>query len=149
LGFWRVYGIIYEIPLNPPFSKWETGKGFKRYLMERYYPKLKVPSRHLRNKSTEAEIILWSKIRLRQLNNLLFYRQKPLGGYIVDFYCPKAKLVLEVDGAQHYEKDALEYDRVRDEYLKNLGLTVLRFTNLDVIDNIEGVVEVIEKHLPQ
>jgi very-short-patch-repair endonuclease len=117
--------------------------------MEQYDPKLKSPSRQLRNKSTEAEILLWSKIRFRQLKNLLFYRQKPLGGYIVDFYCPKAKLVLEVDGAQHYEKDALEYDRVRDEYLKNLGLTVLRFTNLDVIDNIEGVIEVIEKHLPQ
>jgi very-short-patch-repair endonuclease len=117
--------------------------------MERYDPKLKLPSRQLRNKSTEAEILLWSKIRLRQLKDLLFYRQKPLGGYIVDFYCPKAKLVLEVDGAQHFEKDAMEYDRVRDELLKNMGLTVLRFTNVDVLDNIDGVVEVIEKHLPQ
>jgi very-short-patch-repair endonuclease len=117
--------------------------------LERYDRKLKKPSRQLRNKSTEAEILLWSIIRFRQLKDLLFYRQKPLGGYIVDFYCPKAKLVLEVDGAQHYKKDALEYDRIRDEYLGNLGLTVLRFTNLDVIDNIEGVIEVIEKHLPQ
>ena len=117
--------------------------------MERYDPKLKLPSRQLRNKSTEAEILLWSKIRFRQLKNLLFYRQKPLGGYIVDFYCPKAKLVIEVDGAQHFEANAQEYDQVRDEYLQNLGLIVLRFTNLDVLGNIEGVVEVIERHLTQ
>jgi very-short-patch-repair endonuclease len=117
--------------------------------MERYEPKLKLPSRQLRNKSTEPEILLWSKIRLRQLNGFLFYRQKPLGGYIADFYCPKAKLVIEVDGAQHFESDALEYDRVREEYLRNIGLTVLRFTNLDVMENIDGVVEVIVKYVPQ
>jgi very-short-patch-repair endonuclease len=116
--------------------------------MERYDPKLKHPSRKLRNKSTEAEILLWSKIRLRQLNGLLFYRQKPLGGYIADFYCPKAKLVIEVDGGQHYEKNAKEYDQIRDEILKNMGLTVLRFTNVDVMDNIDGVIEVIERYLP-
>ncbi len=115
---------------------------------ERYDPKLKQPSRQLRNNSTEAEILLWSKIRFRQLKNLLFYRQKPLGGYITDFYCPKAKLVIEVDGAQHFEEDAREYDRIRDEVLQNLGLTVLRFTNLDVLSSIDGVVTVIEKHLP-
>ena len=116
--------------------------------MERYDSKLKHPSRQLRNKSTEAEILLWSKIRFRQLKDLLFYRQKPLGGYIADFYCPKAKLVLEVDGGQHLEKDAKEYDQVRDEFLKNMGLTVLRFTNVDVMDNIDGVVEVICRYLP-
>jgi very-short-patch-repair endonuclease len=116
--------------------------------MERYDPKLKQPSRTLRNKSTDAEILLWSKIRLRQISNLIFYRQKPLGGYIVDFYCPKAKLVIEVDGSQHLEQDAKDYDHVRDEFLNSMGLTVLRFTNIDVIDNIDGVFEVIEKHLP-
>jgi very-short-patch-repair endonuclease len=116
--------------------------------MERYDPKLKQPSRQLRNKSTEAEILLWSKIRLRQLKGLLFYRQKPLGGYIVDFYCPKAKLVIEVDGSQHYSEHAKEYDIVRDEFLRNMNLAVLRFTNVDVMDNIDGVVEVILNHLP-
>jgi very-short-patch-repair endonuclease len=116
--------------------------------MERYDPKLKHPSRQLRNKSTQAEILLWSKIRMHQLRNLIFYRQKPLGGYIVDFYCPKAKLVIEVDGSQHYSEHAKEYDRVRDEFLTNMNLRVLRFTNVDVMDNIDGVIEVIERYLP-
>jgi len=116
--------------------------------LELYDHKLKQPSRQLRNKSTEAEILLWSKIRLKQLKNLIFYRQKPLGGYIVDFYCPKAKLVVEVDGSQHFTENGKEYDHVRDEFLNNMGLTVLRFTNVDVMDNIDGVVEVIERYLP-
>jgi very-short-patch-repair endonuclease len=123
-------------------------KGKLKILMERYDPKLKQPSRQLRNKSTEAEILLWSKIRLQQLKNMIFYRQKPLGGYIVDFYCPKATLVIEVDGSQHYSEHAKEYDHVRDEFLRNMKLTVLRFTNVDVMDNIDGVVEVILSHLP-
>jgi very-short-patch-repair endonuclease len=116
--------------------------------MERYNPILKQPSRQLRSKSTEAEILLWSKIRMQQLKKLIFYRQKPLGGYIVDFYCPKAKLVVEVDGSQHYSEHGKEYDHVRDEFLKNMKLTVLRFTNVDVMENIDGVVEVILNHLP-
>ena len=103
--------------------------------------------RQLRNKSTDAEILLWSKIRMKQLRGLLFYRQKPLGGYIADFYCPKAKLVIEVDGSQHLTPDAIDDDRVRDEYLANIGLRVLRFTNTDVMENIDGVVEVIENNL--
>jgi len=78
---------------------------------------------------------------------LLFYRQKPIGGYITDFYCPKAKLVLEVDGGQHLTSDAIEYDKIRDEYMAITGLKVLRFINTDVMENIEGVVEEIEKNL--
>ncbi len=66
----------------------------------------------------------------------------------MDFYCPKAKLVVEVDGGQHLTEEAKEYDKVRSEYLLNLSLTVLRFTNIDVINNIDGVVEVIERYLP-
>jgi very-short-patch-repair endonuclease len=116
--------------------------------MERYDPKLKQPSRQLRNKSTEAEVLLWSKIRMQQLKNLIFYRQKPLGGYIVDFYCPKAKLVIEVDGSQHFSEHGKEYDHVRDDFLANMNLKVLRFTNVDVMENIDGVVEVILNHLP-
>jgi very-short-patch-repair endonuclease len=115
--------------------------------VEIYEPKLKYPSRQLRNKSTDAEILLWAKIRMRQLNGFLFYRQKPLGAYIADFYCPKAKLVIEVDGGQHLTPDAVEYDRVRDEYMKNIGLKTLRFTNINVIENIDGVLETLGKSL--
>jgi very-short-patch-repair endonuclease len=110
--------------------------------------KLKTRSQELRKNMTDAERLLWSKIRMKQLKGLMFARQKPLGEYIADFYCHRAKLVIEVDGGQHFTNDTREYDRIRDEYLGSMGLTVLRFTNSDVIDNIEGVVSVIEQKLP-
>ena len=89
---------------------------------------------------TDAEIFLWSKIRMKQLNNCQFYRQKIIGDYIVDFFRPKFKLVIEVDGGQHYSDDILKSDRDRDEVLKSMGLKVLRFSNLDILKNIDGVV---------
>jgi very-short-patch-repair endonuclease len=95
---------------------------------------------------TEAEVKLWMKIRRKQINNVQFYRQKPLGKYIIDFYCPVKKLVIEVDGGQHYEEDCMQKDEERDEYLKKvLKLKVIRFTNLDILKNIEGVVDEIIK----
>ena len=90
---------------------------------------------------TDAEILLWSRIKGKQIREAQFYRQKPIGNYIADFYCPKAKLIIEVDGSQHYEEKGIEEDKARDEYFKNSGLKVLRFTNLDVLKNINGVLE--------
>ena len=116
--------------------------------MQKYNPKLKQLSQKLRKNMTDAEILLWSKIRMKQLKGLMFSRQKPLGEYIADFYCAKAKLVIEVDGGQHFSDDSIEYDRIRDEFMESMGLKVLRFTNTDVIENIEGVVEVIVEKLP-
>lgn len=112
-----------------------------------YNKNLKQRSRELRNNMTDAEKLLWSKIRNKQIRNLQFYRQKPVGNYIVDFYCPTAKLIIEVDGGQHYEAEQQGYDRVRDDFLNSLGFDVLRFSNLDVLKNIEGAVEVIEERL--
>ena len=89
---------------------------------------------------TDAEIILWSKLRMKQLNNCQFYRQKIIGNYIVNFFCPKYHLIIEVDGGQHYSDEMLNADRDRDETLRSMGLTVLRFTNVDIFKNIEGVV---------
>jgi very-short-patch-repair endonuclease len=120
----------------------------KRVFMHPYNPKLKPLSQQLRKNMTDAERLLWSKLRMKQLNNLMFSRQKPLGEYVADFYCHQAKMVIEVDGGQHYSADSIEHDRIRDEFLKNMGLAVLRFTNTDVMNNIEGVVEVIESKLP-
>jgi len=71
-----------------------------------YRKDLKNISRKLRGRMTETEIRLWARVRNRQINNLLFHRQKPLGPYIVDFYCPAKKIVIEIDGGQHYEKEA-------------------------------------------
>jgi len=106
-----------------------------------YNQNLKQLSRQLRNNSTDAERRLWSKLRLRQLNGLQFYRQRIVVNYIVDFLCPRAKLVIEVDGGQHYYGKSQINDLKRDEYLKNLGFKILRFSDRDVLTNIEGVVE--------
>ena len=112
-----------------------------------YNVNLKQLSRQLRNNMTDAEKHLWAKIRMKQLKGYQFYRQKPIGDYIVDFFCPKEKLVVEIDGSQHLSDETVEYDRIRDEYLSSLGLMVLRFTNTDVLKHVEGVVERIEQEM--
>ena len=112
-----------------------------------YKGNLKQLSQRLRVNMTDAERHLWAKIRMNQLNGYRFYRQKPIGDYIVDFFCPKAKLVIEVDGGQHLSDEATGYDRVRDECMSSAGLKVLRFTNIDVLTNIEGVVESITENM--
>ena len=113
-----------------------------------YNEKLKQPSRQLRVNMTDAERCLWTKIRMKQLKGYQFYRQKPIGDYIVDFFCPRAKLVIEVDGSRHYSDETTEYDRIRGEYLTSLGLRVLRFTNNEVMKNIKGVIESIIEEIP-
>ncbi|MGB2828136.1 MAG: endonuclease domain-containing protein [Dehalococcoidales bacterium] len=113
-----------------------------------YNENLKQPARQLRKNMTDAERQLWMKLRMKQLNGFQFYRQKPIGDYIVDFFCPRAKLVIEVDGSQHFTDEKAEYDRIRDEYLGSLGLRVLRFSNSDVMAHIEGVVKRIEEGIP-
>jgi len=112
-----------------------------------YNGKLKAFSRQLRNNMTDGEIRLWSKIRGRQLKELQFYRQKIIGNYIVDFYCPKANLVIEIDGGQHLEEDGIRKDKERDAYLNNLGLRVLRFSSRDVLKNTDGVLQNIYEQL--
>jgi very-short-patch-repair endonuclease len=106
----------------------------------RYKRKLKPLGRRLRSNLTDAEKLLWRKIRRGQINDLIFNRQKPIGNYIVDFYCDKAKLVIEIDGGQHYEKENVLKDKARDRYFYGLGLKVLRFTNLDILKNIDSAV---------
>jgi len=92
---------------------------------------------------TDAERLLWSKVRKNQLKGYQFYRQKPIGNYIADFYCPKAKLVIEIDGGQHYLGEGKERDKERDDYMENMGLRILRFSNKEVFENIDGILEVI------
>ena len=90
---------------------------------------------------TDSERKLWSRIRRKQIFGLQFYRQRPIGNVIVDFYCPKAQLVLEVDGSQHMNKLAIARDKYRDSYLKQQGVKVLRFDNLQVLNQLDAVVE--------
>jgi very-short-patch-repair endonuclease len=98
-------------------------------------------ARQLRRSMTEAERALWRMIRNKQLCEMRFRRQRPMGQYIVDFVCLEAKLILEVDGGQHAEQIA--YDSKRTQFLESLGYRVLRFWNNDVLQNMDGVVTVI------
>ncbi|EKD46565.1 MAG: protein of unknown function DUF559 [uncultured bacterium] len=127
--------------LVPPFGKGRLG-GIRKIIqnMSHY---LKHTARKLRNNCTEAEFKLWQHLKRKQIDNLQFYRQRPLGKYIVDFYCPKEKLVIEVDGGQHYiEGDIIEYDKVREDFLRNiLKLKIIRFTNIDVMKNMSAVID--------
>jgi very-short-patch-repair endonuclease len=113
-----------------------------------YEGKLKDFSRELRMHMTDAEKILWMKLRRKQLKGYQFYRQKIVGEYIVDFYCPGARLIVEVDGGQHYGPEERAKDRVRDEYLREQGLEVLRFSDREVLVERESVLEKIYASLP-
>lgn len=94
-----------------------------------------------------AERVLWSRLRGKQLLGVPFYRQKPIGNYVVDFFAPRARLVVEVDGSQHFDEQHLTSDRRRDAYLAKLGLQVLRMDNQQVLRDTEAVVEVILRTL--
>ena len=108
---------------------------------------LKTLARQLRKNMTEAESFLWQRIRRKQLKGRQFYRQRNIGNYIVDFYCPSAKVIVELDGGQHYTQAGIRRDYVRDKYLESLDFTILRFSDREVFKNIEGVLERIFEHL--
>ena len=109
--------------------------------MQPYAKYLKDNSQNLRVDQTDAERKLWQRIYRDQFLGFRFHRQKPLLSYIVDFYCAKAKLIIVLDGSQHYEPDYQEKDALRDSELNSLGFTVLRFSNDEVIRQIDAVVE--------
>lgn len=90
---------------------------------------------------TPAERVVWSRVRRKQILGAQFYRQKPIDQYIADFYCPKARLVIEIDGGQHREPEHEKADRARDEIFARLGLRVLRFSNLEVLSHLDAVLE--------
>jgi len=103
-------------------------------------------AKRLRKDSTDAERLLWARVRASQLRGHKFKRQLPIGPYIEDFVCFEAKLVVELDGGQHVELDNL--DRSRDAWLRSNRFQVLRFWNNDVMQNLDGVLERIVEHLP-
>lgn len=109
--------------------------------MKPYNKNLKQASRNLRSNMTEAEQLLWQRIRRKQILGLQFYRQKPILNFIVDFYCPAVNLVIECDGGQHYTETGLEADQNRDHALDELGLMTLRFSNHQILTEIDAVVE--------
>ncbi|SRR5579871_1208032 len=90
---------------------------------------------------TDAERLLWSHLRRKQIAGACFYRQRIIGNYIVDFYCREAALVIEIDGGQHFHGEVKEKDVLRDSFFKNQGLRVLRLDNHQVLKNKEAVLE--------
>ncbi|MBI5962726.1 MAG: endonuclease domain-containing protein [Chloroflexi bacterium] len=105
----------------------------------RIHPTIRQFARELRQPQTPAETTLWNLLRNRNLK-YKFRRQHPIDFFIIDFYCAEAKLLIEIDGASHLEKEQQEYDQARTEYLEAIGYKVIRFTNDDVRYNIHAVV---------
>jgi very-short-patch-repair endonuclease len=103
-------------------------------------PKNKKNRVKLRVNQTEPDRKLWQAIRGKQLG-VKFRRQQGIGNYIVDFYCPEKKIVIELDGDSHFDTTALQNDRLRDEVIRALGLEVVRYTNNDVMENLANVLQ--------
>ena len=114
-----------------------------------YNPKLKKFARELRNTSTRSEIKLWGFLNGKQMSGYDFHRQKPLLNFIADFYCYELKLVIELDGYTHQFEETIVKDRLKDETLQNIGLTVLRFEDEEIMDDIENVIRVIENYIDE
>jgi very-short-patch-repair endonuclease len=104
-------------------------------------------ARELRNDMTRAEEFLWSFLRKQQVNGITFRRQHPIDIFIVDFYCHKYKLVIEVDGGIHNTPVISERDENRTYELEHFGLTVIRFSNVEVLTHIDKVIETIKENL--
>jgi very-short-patch-repair endonuclease len=96
--------------------------------------------RALRSTMTRTEILLWNKFKAKQIANLKFRRQHSIGPYIVDFYCPSKKLAIEIDGDTH-DDTRKAYDQKRQCFIESFGISFLRFTNTEVEENLEGVLE--------
>src|SRR5438876_6786162 len=106
-----------------------------------YQNHLKNYSRKLRAQMTDAGKKFWSYIRKKQIENIQFYRQRPIGSYIVDFISLTHKLIIEIDGSQHYEPINKLKDQKRDAYLNKLGFKIIRYNDNEVLTNTDGVLE--------
>ena len=108
---------------------------------------LKETRRFLRKNMTDAEQVLWSILKGKKIHGLKFRRQYSIGYYIVDFYCPSKKIVIELDSHHHFNPDGIINDKERDEHLHLLGFKVLRFENNEVLHDLTGVIIKIKSHL--
>ncbi|NOT70968.1 MAG: endonuclease domain-containing protein [Hyphomicrobium sp.] len=106
-------------------------------------------ARGLRRSNTAAEEKLWAALRNRQMDGWKFKRQVPFGNYVIDFFCYDARLAVEVDGATHSSEQELAKDAERAEFLRSNGVHVVRYTNSEIEENLDGVLEMIYLHLGQ
>ncbi|MBS0288247.1 MAG: DUF559 domain-containing protein [Proteobacteria bacterium] len=106
------------------------------------YRKLLYPTaKELRNNLTEPEKLFWDRVRSNKLSGVRFHRQRILGPYIVDFYAPSIRLVVEIDGSQHFEASHFERDIIRDEYLKDNNIVIKRYSNLEIYHQLNVVID--------
>ena len=113
---------------------------------ERHYsPRTLQNARTLRTEQTDAESLLWTRLRDKQIEGRKFRRQQPIGPYVADFACMSHKLVIELDGGGHAQRKARDHER--DEYLRRRGYSVLRFWNTEVFENLSGVLEKVREAL--
>ena len=110
-------------------------------------PEIFARAKELRKNMTPAEKMLWQRLRNYQLDGFYFRRQHPIKYFIADFYCAKADLIVEVDGGVHNDPDAQEWDINRTAELEKSGITVIRFTNEEVFNDIERVIQKIRQQL--
>jgi very-short-patch-repair endonuclease len=112
-----------------------------------YNPHLKEFARQLRNNSTKSEIRLWFYLKNDKMMGYDFHRQKPIGNYICDFFCIELMLAIEVDGLSHEFEEVYKKDLEKDAFLSSLGIAVLRFSDNDVLNNIDSVIKAIEDRI--
>jgi very-short-patch-repair endonuclease len=112
-----------------------------------YNPNLKELARQLRNGSTKAEVILWQKLKRKQMYGYDFDRQKPVDNYILDFFCYELMLGIEVDGYSHEFLEVYDKDVIKEAKMNEFGITVLRFTDYQVLKDTENVIRTIEQYI--
>ena len=126
------------------FSEAPAVEGDFRSEVIGYAPYLRELARKLRNNMTFGEVLLWQRLRRRQMGGFDFDRQRPIDRYIVDFYCKDLKLAIEIDGSSHDGDEATRRDKVRQDRLESLGVRFLRFDDTDVKKNMDTVLTTIE-----
>ena len=122
----------------------QRSRNSKNYFSLPYNPKLKERARELRQAGNLSEVLFWNQVKNKQFKGFDFDRQKIIGNYIVDFYCPNCQVVIEIDGSSHDDK--VEYDKERDQYLESLGLTVIHIPVNDIMFELGNVMEMLFNH---
>ena len=122
----------------------DIAKGRGRFMNEYFNRRNATRKRQmLRGSMPDAEVILWSRLKGRQLLGCKFRRQYSVGAFVIDFHSPEIKLGIEVDGESHFQPGAPEYDRNRQGFIESFGIKVVRVLNTDVYENLDGVMEMI------
>jgi very-short-patch-repair endonuclease len=116
----------------------------KNYFSLPYNPKLVPFAKKLRKSGNLSEVLIWNCLKNKKFKHLDFDRQKIIGNYIVDFYCPNLQIVIEIDGSSHNEKEI--YDEDRDVYLMSLGLRIIHIEDISVLNNLNLVIQFLDDH---